>query len=116
MLKDRTEREWNVLLIYTGFADAPRTGSVNPFSHTALVVDQPNESDEKNAIRLAHELAHCSGAPTEDKPVGELDGRTRQRSYRARRAIRWAYAMTLRPASVPTGLSSCGAPNRCANS
>jgi Flp pilus assembly protein TadD len=61
-----------VLLIYTGIADGPRSGSVNPFSHTALVADQPNDSDEKNAIRLAHELAHLFGAPHDDKGLGGL--------------------------------------------
>jgi tetratricopeptide (TPR) repeat protein len=71
-LKDRTDEHADVLLVYTGFADGPRTGSVNPFSHTALVVDQPNDSDEKNAIRLAHELAHLFGAPHDDKAIGEL--------------------------------------------
>jgi hypothetical protein len=55
----------DVLLIVTGIHEGKRTGSVNPFSHAALVVDFPDGSELHNIRVMAQELAHLFAAPNE---------------------------------------------------
>jgi Tfp pilus assembly protein PilF len=52
----------DVIISITGQGEGNRLGSVNPFSHAALVVDFPQESEEQNTLILAHELAMLFGA------------------------------------------------------
>lgn len=46
----------------TGQRTGIRTGSVTPFSHGALVVDERGQPEQHNILVLAHELAHLFGA------------------------------------------------------
>ena len=53
------------LLIVTGMHEPGRTGSITPFSHAGLVVDFPDQSELRNVLITAHEMAHLFGAPQE---------------------------------------------------
>lgn len=93
-IAQRTDTKADLLVILTGTAPPGRTGSLNPFSHAALIVDQPADPEEKNVWRLAHELAHLFGAPHEDASVGSLmsdppaSGRMSERTVKLIRALR----------------------------
>ena len=52
----------DLLLLVTGAPEGRRSGSVIPFSHAAVIVQAPQESDFRNTLRMAHELAHLFGA------------------------------------------------------
>lgn len=52
----------DVLVIVTGVHEGQRTGSAVPFSHTALVVDYPEQPEQHNANLLARHLARLFGA------------------------------------------------------
>jgi Flp pilus assembly protein TadD len=71
-LSDRGTHPADVLVLYTALPDGARTASANPFSHSIVLVDQPNDPEPKNVRLLAHELAHLFGAPHEDKTAGNL--------------------------------------------
>jgi Flp pilus assembly protein TadD len=68
-----------LLLAITGQGQGSRTASVSPFSHAAVIVDDPSLTEARNTLILAHELAHLFGASHEtgsetlmaDKPVNE---------------------------------------------
>ena len=51
-----------LMLAITGLAEGTRTASVSPFSHVAMVVDNPQQTELQNTGGLAHELAHLFGA------------------------------------------------------
>ncbi len=68
-LARNTKYPADVLLIVTGMHEGARTGAVNPFSHAGLVVDFADRSDQRNAVTMAHEMAHFFAAPHEP---GEL--------------------------------------------
>jgi tetratricopeptide (TPR) repeat protein len=57
------DRKTDVYVIISGVEQGMRTGSVNPFTNVAVVVDLPKNSEAVNARSLAHELAHLFGAP-----------------------------------------------------
>lgn len=69
----------DVLLAITGVNQGGRTASVSPFSHAAVVVNDPSLPESQNTLILAHELAHLFGASHEtgsetlmaDKPVNQ---------------------------------------------
>jgi Flp pilus assembly protein TadD len=67
MLARQTNYPADLLLILTGQPERLRTGSVNPFSHAALVVDFRQESEPRNVLFLAYELAHLFGTPHDPK-------------------------------------------------
>lgn len=52
----------DLILSITGLKEGGRTGSVSPFSHGAIVVDKPKQTESQNTLILAHELAHLFGA------------------------------------------------------
>ena len=51
-----------LMLGITGLTEGTRTASVSPFSHGAMVVDNPQQTELQNTRVLAHELAHLFGA------------------------------------------------------
>jgi Flp pilus assembly protein TadD len=57
------DRPTDIFVILTGVHEGNKTGSVNPFTRVAVVVDYPDKSDSLNARSMAHELAHLFGAP-----------------------------------------------------
>lgn len=67
-LADALECHGDVKLSLTGVQAGKRTGSVNAFSRSLIVVDAPGKSDTENARQLAHSLANLFGAPIE--PAG----------------------------------------------
>lgn len=67
-LERREETPADVVLSITAQQEGDRLGSVNPFSHAALVVDFPQQSEAQNTLNLAHELARLFAAPVE--PAG----------------------------------------------
>lgn len=67
-LDDALECHGDLKLSYTGLAAGNRSGSVNPFSRSLVVVDRPDKSDAENARYLAHALAGEFGAQVE--PAG----------------------------------------------
>jgi Flp pilus assembly protein TadD len=68
----RTECEADLILGVTGQPESESTGSVTAFSHTAIVVDNPAESDERNSLALAQALAVLFGAPADPRGSGTL--------------------------------------------
>ncbi len=52
----------DLMLSITGLTSGSRTASVTPFSHAAIVVDQAQQTELRNTLILAHELAHLFGA------------------------------------------------------
>jgi Flp pilus assembly protein TadD len=57
------DRPTDIFVIFTGIHEGDRTGSVSPFTRTAVVVDYANKSESVNSRLLAHELAHLFGVP-----------------------------------------------------
>ena len=55
----------DVVVSVTGQGAGDRIASVNPFSHAAVVVDFPLQSEEQNTLNLAHEMARLFGSPVE---------------------------------------------------
>jgi len=78
-LAGKTDCPADVLLAVTGVSQGSRTASVSPFSHAAVIVDDPSLPESRNTLILAHELAHLFGASHDagsdtlmaDKPVSE---------------------------------------------
>jgi tetratricopeptide (TPR) repeat protein len=64
-LDDALTCEGDVRLSYTGVQAGRRSGSVNPFSRSMVVVDRPDKSDVENGRVLAHSLAGLFGAQIE---------------------------------------------------
>lgn len=60
-LAANTDLRADVLVIVSGVPEGKSTGATMPFSHTAIVVDFPDKSEEQNTAILAHELAHLFG-------------------------------------------------------
>jgi tetratricopeptide (TPR) repeat protein len=84
-LKEISQQRADVLLLITGVSEGDRTGSVSPFSHTAVVADFPNRSENENSLILAHELAHLFGAPHETSST--LMAETPRSAYFSSRAL-----------------------------
>jgi Flp pilus assembly protein TadD len=69
----------DLMLAITGQGQGSRTASVSPFSHAAVIVDDPTVPESRNTLILAHELAHLFGASHEtgsdslmaDQPANE---------------------------------------------
>lgn len=59
------DRPADVFVILTGVHEGNRTGSVNPFTRVAIVVDYPDKSESGNARLIAHELTRLFGAPND---------------------------------------------------
>ena len=57
------DRQTDIFVILTGVRQGDRTGSVDPFTRVAVVVDFPDKSEPMNSRLLAHELTHLFGAP-----------------------------------------------------
>ena len=78
-LAHKTDCPADLLLGITGLSEGSRTASVSPFSHAAVIVDDPRQSESRNTLVLAHELAHLFGAVHDtgsdtlmaDRPVKE---------------------------------------------
>ena len=56
------DRQTDIFLILTGVKQGERTGSANPFTRVAVVVDFPDKSEAVNSRLLAGELTHLFGA------------------------------------------------------
>ncbi len=57
----------DLLMIVTGLHEASLTGDINPFSHSALVVDFPDQPETVNVQRMTRVLTHLFGVPDEAK-------------------------------------------------
>ncbi|MDE3196948.1 MAG: tetratricopeptide repeat protein [Acidobacteriota bacterium] len=68
----QTDCAADVLLIVTAVPGG-RTASVSPFSHGALIVDEPEEPESRNELVMAHELAHLFGASHESGSKSLMD-------------------------------------------
>ena len=55
----------DVLVEIATVYEGERRASVNAFSHAAVIVDRPGETEQSNTLQLAHELAHLFGASHE---------------------------------------------------
>ena len=71
-LERRLDSPADVVVAITGQPEGDRLASVNPFSHAAILVDFPNQSEEQNTRNFAHELARLFGAPVEPAGSGNL--------------------------------------------
>ena len=71
-LERQVDAPADVVVSVTVQPEGDRLGSVNPFSHAALVEDFPGRSEEQNTLILAHELARLFGAPAEPPGSGTL--------------------------------------------
>ena len=56
----------DVLVEIATVYEGERRASVNAFSHAVVITDRPTESEQSNALQLAHELAHLFGVSHED--------------------------------------------------
>jgi Flp pilus assembly protein TadD len=65
---EQTSCTADLVLVLTGRAEGGRAASVNPFSHAALVVQPPEQTDAKNTVVLARDLGHLFGAPQSLEP------------------------------------------------
>jgi Flp pilus assembly protein TadD len=57
----------DLLMIVSGLHEGSLTGDINPFSHSALVVDFPDQPEAVNVQRMTRVLTHLFGAPDEAK-------------------------------------------------
>jgi Flp pilus assembly protein TadD len=71
-LSANTDCHADVLVAITGISEGPRTGSTLAFARSALVADFPQDSEQRNVIVLAHELAHLFGAPDEPDALNTI--------------------------------------------
>jgi Tfp pilus assembly protein PilF len=69
-LERREDSPSDVVISVTGKGEGDRLGSVNPFSHAAVIVDFPQQSEAQNTVNLAHELARLFAAPDEPADSG----------------------------------------------
>jgi len=59
------DRKTDVFVVVTGVREGDRTGSVNPFTRVAVVVDYPEKSESVNGRLMAWELTHLFGVPSD---------------------------------------------------
>jgi tetratricopeptide (TPR) repeat protein len=59
------DRQTDIFLILTGVKQGDRTGSANPFTRVAVVIDYPEKSETVNSRILAHQLSHLFGSPND---------------------------------------------------
>lgn len=71
-LERSEEAAADVVVSVSGQGEGLRLGSASPFSHAALVVDFPQQSETQNALNLAHELALLFGAPVDPATSGTV--------------------------------------------
>jgi Tfp pilus assembly protein PilF len=71
-LERREDSPADVAISLTAQPEGDRLGSVNPFSHVAVVVDFPQQSEAQNTLNLAHELARLFAAPVEPAGSGTV--------------------------------------------
>jgi tetratricopeptide (TPR) repeat protein len=64
-LADQTDPPADLLIEITGVKEGARSASALPFSHAAVIVDRDDQTEQENALVLAHELAHLFGVPEE---------------------------------------------------
>jgi Flp pilus assembly protein TadD len=65
VLPQQGDNKAEVLVSFTGLHEGERTGSANPFSRAAIVVDFPDRSESANTIVLAENLADMFAAPVD---------------------------------------------------
>lgn len=69
------DRQTDVYVILTGIREGNRTGSVNPFTNVAVIVDFPDQSETVNSGVLARELSHLFGVPQDPSLSQTFGGR-----------------------------------------
>jgi tetratricopeptide (TPR) repeat protein len=62
----------DIVLAVTGQPEGEEAGDVVPFAHTAIIVDSPKLSEERNVQAFAHGMAALFGAPADPKGAGTL--------------------------------------------
>src|ERR1039458_10006022 len=65
VLPQQGDNKAEVLVSFTGLHEGERTGSANPFSRAAIIVDSPDRSESPNTIVLAENLADMFAAPVD---------------------------------------------------
>jgi tetratricopeptide (TPR) repeat protein len=78
----------DVLVEIATIYEGQRRGSVNAFSHSAVITDRPAETEQSNTLQLAHELAHLFGASDEAATIMAASPASQKFSPRTAKLIR----------------------------